>query len=524
MNGGQALIHSLHRQGVRVVFGLPGAGQYEAVDALYDFPDIQYISTRHEQAVSYMADGYARVTGKPGVGIVVEGPGFFNTTAGLATAFAASSPVLIITGNCHHSSDTGLAGFDGLACHRQYAKWAGRANTPAEIPGIVNEAFRQLQTGRRRPVIVEIAPRTFAAQEDVTLLEAETFPPTGGDPDALAQAALLLANAKRPLIWVGGGANVSGAAEPVRLLAEHLKATVVSSRSGKGVLSDRHPLSLGMANLAFAPLKTWIDNRDVILAVGLGDGFSARPDHQEVIRIDIDPGEISRSARSDVSVVGDARSCMETLLRLLTADTPPRPNYPEQVHQINQERFGTEEQLQPQADFMRAIRAAIPDDGILIPGMNQMGYYSRNYYPVFSPRAYLTATSHITLGFAYPVALGAKLGQPDKVVVSVSGDGGFLYNAQELATAMQYSVNVVAVVFNDNAYGNVLRSQLNQFGGRVIGTRLRNPSFAQLGEAFGARSFLAQTAEQLETALREAIAAGTPALIEVPVGAMERKY
>lgn len=524
MNGGQALIQSLHRHGVRVVFGLPGAGQYEAVDALYDFPDIQYISTRHEQAVSYMADGYARVTGKPGVGIVVEGAGFFNTTAGLATAFAASSPVLIITGNRHHTSDAGLAGFDGLACHRQYAKWAGRANTPAEIPAIVNEAFRQLQTGRRRPVIVEIAPTTFAAKEEVSLLEVPTYPPTGGDPDVLAQAAHLLANAQRPLIWAGGGANSSGAGEAVRALAEHLKATVVSSKSGKGVVSDHHPLSLGMVNLAFQPLKAWVDSRDVILVVGLGGGFNAQSGHQKIIRIDIDPGEISRSNPSDVRVLGDAKVCVEELLRLVTATTQPRPNYPEQVHQINRQRFGPEEQLQPQADFMRAIRAAIPDDGILAQGMNQMGYYSRNYYPVFSPNAYLTATSQSTLGLAYPIALGAKLGQPGRAVVSLSGDGGFLYNAQELATAMQYGINVVAIVFNDNAYGNVLRSQLVNFGGRVIGTRLRNPSFVQLGEAFGARSVLAESADQLETAVREAIAAETPALIEVPVGAMERKY
>jgi acetolactate synthase-1/2/3 large subunit len=191
---------------------------------------------------------------------------------------------------------------------------------------------------------------------------------------------------------------------------------------------------------------------------------------------------------------------------------------------VKAERFSPAHQLEPQASLMRAIRAALPDDGVLVPGMTQLGYYSRNFYPVYQPRTYLTPSSYGTLGFAFPVALGAKVGRPDRAVVAVSGDGGFLYNSQELATAVQYGINVVVVVFNDNAYGNVLRAQMEEFDGRVLGTQLHNPDFVRLAEAYGVRGVRAEGATQLEVALREALASDAPTLIEVPVGMMERRY
>jgi acetolactate synthase-1/2/3 large subunit len=524
MNGGQALIRSLYREGVRILFGLPGAGQYEAIDAISGQPEMRYITTRHEQAVGYMADGYARASGQPGVGLVVQGPGFYNTTAALATAFAVSSPVLMITGTHHRAHDATLPDYDGLAYHRQYAKWAGRANTPGEIPGMVHEAFRQLKTGRKRPVVVEVASAALAGHGEVELLPPEKHPLPAGDAEQLAEAARILAGTRHPLIWAGGGAIQSGASLVLQALAEYLQAPVVTTRSGKGALSDRHPLSLGMAELGYRPLKEWIDRRDVILAVGTGRGFGDRLDRQRVIRIDIDPAEISRARHHTCGVAGDARLCLEKLYRLVSAMTPIRPDCADEVRALNAARFGPEEQLQPQADFMRAIRNAIPDDGILISDMNQMGYYSRNYYPVYTPGTFLTVSSHGTLGCAYPIALGAKLAQPGRAVVPVLGDGGFLYNAQEMATAVQYGIGVVGVVFNDNAYGNVLRAQMEQFNGRVIGTRLHNPDFTQLAGAFGMQGIRVESAEALERALREALDNDAPALIEVPVGMMQRRY
>ena len=522
MNGGEALIKSLHLNGVRVVFGLPGAGQYEAIDAIYKQEGMQYIATRNEQAISYMADGYARVSGHPGVGLAVEGPGFFNTTAGLATAFAQSSPVLLITGDHHGVSTPGRPRHDSLGEYGAYAKWAARAESPADIPGVIREAFRQLNTPRKRPVILEIGPDVFRAKEEVHLLDAESFTPAAGDNDQLERTAGILAEAERPLIWVGAGA--SEGAPLIRKIAEHLGSPVVSSRSGKGILSARHPLSLGMFEARFKPLKDRVDECDVILAVGTATDMSGRLASQTVIRIDDDPDEIGLEGAYTHGVLGDATLSLEILFDQLAARSKLRPAITEDIQAINTHRFGPEEQLQPQGAFMDAMRATIPDDGILVGGMNQMGYYSRNYYHSYAPRGYQTSSHHGTLGSVFPVGIGLKIARPERAVVVVSGDGGILYNLQELATAVKYGVNVVTVVFNDNAYGNVWRAQVEEFDGRVIGTELHNPDFVRLAEAYGARGVLAEDAAQLESAVQEAVSADTPTLIEVPVDPWERRY
>ncbi len=522
MNGGEALVRSLHAHGVEVVFGLPGAGQYEAIDAIYQQEGMRYITTRNEQAISYMADGYARVSGKPGVGIAVEGPGFFNTTAGLATAFAQSSPVLLITGDHHGVTVPGRPRHDSLNDYGAYSKWAARANSPAEIPGLVREAFRQLNTPRKRPVILEVGPDVFRAEEEVRLVEAESFSPVAGDAGQLEHAARLLAEAKRPLVWVGAGA--SEGAPLVRKIAEHLGSPVVSSRSGKGILPARHPLSLGMFEARFKPLKDRVDECDVILAVGTATDMSGRLATQTVIRIDDDPDEIGLDGAHTLGIAGDAALSLDVLHNRLTGLSDPQPNVTEDIQAINTHRFGPAEQLQPQGAFMDALRTAIPDEGILVGGMNQMGYYSRNYYHCQSPRGYQTSSHHGTLGSVFPVGIGLQIGRPDRPVVVVSGDGGILYNLQELATAMKYGVNLVTVVFNDNAYGNVWRAQVEEFDGHVIGTELHNPDFVKLAEAYGARGVLAEDADQLQAAVGEAVAADTPTVIEVPVEPWERRY
>lgn len=523
MNGGEALVRSLHSHGVEVVFGLPGAGQYEAIDAIYRQEGMRYITTRNEQAISYMADGYARASGRPGVGIAVEGPGFFNTTAGLATAFAQSSPVLLITGDHHGVSIPGRPRHDSLNDYGAYSKWAARADSPADIPGLVREAFRQLNTPRKRPVILEIGPDVFRAEEAVdSEEEGASYTPVAGDAGQLEHAARLLAESNRPLIWVGAGA--SEGAPLVRKIAEHLGSPVVSSRSGKGILPARHPLSLGMFEARFKPLKERVDACDVILTVGTATDMSARLDGQTVIRIDDDPGEIGRDDGHTHGILGDAALSLDVLYDNLAGLSGPRANVTEDIQAINAHRFGPEEQLQPQGAFMDAMRTAIPDDGILVGGMNQMGYYSRNYYHAQSPRGYQTPSHHGSLGSVFPVGIGLKIGRPDRAVVVVSGDGGILYNLQELATAVQYGVHLITVVFNDNAYGNVWRAQVEEFNGRVIGTELHNPDFVKLAEAYGARGVLARDAGQLETAVGEAVSAEAPTLIEVPVGPWERRY
>ena len=373
---------------------------------------------------------------------------------------------------------------------------------------------------------IEISPQVFAAREEVQFVEPESYERPGGAPAQIERATRMLAQAKRPVLWAGGGVIRAGAAEPLQALAELLQAPVVTTRQGKGAISDRHPLCLGLAELRYAPLRRWLEGRDLILAVGTHHDFSGYS--QAVIQVDIDETQIGR-AEHVCGIVGDARVVLESLYEAVLATTPARPSVAaswkvQAVRAMRAARFDPALQLQPQWDLMQAIRGAMPDDGILVQGMTQMGYYSRNYYPVYAPGAYLTSSSHITLGCAYPLALGAKVAQPTRAVVALSGDGGFLYNSQELATAVQYGIHAVVIVFNDNAYGNVLRAQIEQFDGHVIGTRLHNPDFVQLARTYGARGVLAQDAAQLGAALSEALAIEAPTLIEVPVGMMERQY
>ena len=515
MTGGQALAKSLHREGIRVVFGLPGAGQYEAIDGIYEEPGIRYFTTRHEQATTHMADGYARVSGNIAAALVVPGAGVFNASTGIATAHAVSSPILVVTGR--HDQDTS----GEMPSIQQITKWAARATNPADVPAIVHEAFYHLKTGRPRPVYLEVPHEVLAAEAEVQLLEPKSYAPPVGEPERIAEAARLLAAAQRPAIWAGTGVQRSGASEALQALAEHLQAPVVTGRESKGVISNRHPLSLGMGELRFDPLRKWLAQREVILAVGTSR-FREGDDKQQLIRIDIDDAVIKRTDHNCVGILGDARCCLEAIYRIVSSTTPARPSCAEEVRTINTARFDPTIQLQPQWGFMQAIRAAIPDDGIFIQGMNQIGYYSRSYYPVYEPRSYLISAGN--LGVAFPVALGAKIAKPDKAVVVASGDGGFLYNSQELATAVQYGINVVVIVFNDNAYGNVLRAQIEQFDGHVLGTELYNPDFVKLAEAYGVHGVRVHDAGGLESALRDALAADAPRVIEVPVGKMDREY
>ncbi len=527
MNGGEALVRSLAAEGLRVVFGVPGAGQYEAIDALYMTPSIRYIAVRHEQAASYMADGYARAGGEVAAALVVEGPGLFNAMSGVATAYATSSPILVVTGG-HHHRKKGLE-LNEEAWLGPLTKWVGRAESPAEIPGLVQEAFQQLRSGRPRPVGLEVPPSVFAATADVSLVQPADGSPVSADldPRAVQRAAELLVSARRPVIWAGGGVMRAKAATLVAELADYLQIPVVTTRQGKGTISERHPLSLGMAEMRFQPLRSWLAGRDLILAVGTSHYASG--EGQQVIRIDVDESEFEADS-DQLAIHGDAYPAMMALNQAVAAAGPSRVDKAEavqaEVAAINGARFDPSAQLQPQWGFMEAIHAALPDDGLVIQGMNQMGYYSRNYFRPRAPHAYLTSSSHGTLGCAYPIALGAKVACPDRVVVSLSGDGGFLYNVHELSTAVQYGIDAVAIVFNDNAYGNVLRAQMEEFDGHVLGTRLHNPDFVALAQSFGAHGVRAEDASALQTALEEAVAGrnGKPTLIEVPVGMLDREF
>ena len=529
MTGGQALVASLVRQGIDTIFGLPGVQLDGAFDALYhaqESGDMRVIHPRHEQTTAYMADGYARTTGLIGTCLVVPGPGLLNTTAALSTAYACNSPVLCVTGQIQ--SD--LIGFGRGMLHeipnqlqmiRSVTKHAERAIKPAEIPGLVDRAVRELWAGRVRPVEVEIPPDTLLAQSEVELLTpAPERERPSGDPDTLEEAARLLGNAERPMIFSGGGVLGSEAWGELQALAEMLEAPVAMSPNGRGALSDRHHLAQNSLGA-----KALIDDADVILCVGTRMiepatyPWGLKPG-RTVIHMDIDPEEVGRNYDVTVGIVADARAGLAALSERVAEHNRSRTSREEELTAVKQAARAKLDAIQPQASFARVIREELPDDGILVSEMTQIGYWSNIGFPVFQPRTYLTPGYQGTLGWGFPTSLGVKAGNPDKVVVSVNGDGGFGFALNELATMAKHQIGTIAIVFNDNAYGNVQRIQQVAFEGRTIASDLHNPDYVKLAESFGVTGRRAESPEALQTALRASIKADEPTLIEVPVEQM----
>ena len=525
MTGGEVLVQSLYREGIRVVFGLPGVQLYGVMAALRDEPRIRFITTRHEQATSYMADGYARAGGDVGTGLVVPGPGLLNSTAGLSTAYSASSPVLMLSGQIPREQIGKNVGLlhevnDQQDCIAPITKWRRRVLQVAEIPAAVREAFTQLRTGRPRPVELEMPPETMEEEGDADLLPATEAGRAAAPAGDVARAVEILLAAKNPIIYAGGGANLSGAYEALRAVAEHLQAGVASSPEGKGAVGDLSDLSLGAAFWRDSPLRAAIHAADVVLVVGSRLALVTFAAGQRIVQIDVDPEEIGRNHQNTVGLVGDARRTLEALLEKLRAAAAPRPSRKAEREALRAEITAIMTQ-EPQTSILRSLRSGCPEDTILIAGMTQIGYYSRPFWPTYSPRTYITSSYSGNLGYEYPVALGAKVARPEKPVVAVIGDGGFLFNAQELATAVQHKINVVAVVFNDNAYGNVARDLDEDWGGN-FGAALHNPDFMKLADAYGVHGMRAKEPTDVGRLVKEAVRLERPVLIEVPVGRMPR--
>ncbi len=526
MTGGQALVASLKREGVRTVFGIPGIQLDWAFDALHGEREaIRVVHPRHEQAAAYMADGFARTTGEIGAYIVVPGPGVLNSTAALSTAYSCNSRVLCLTGQIQSDLIGVGRGVlhevpDQLGILRHLTKWAARGMTPAEIPGIVHEAFRQLRSGRPRPVAIEVPPDVLQRTGQVRL--GEPLPPdtTAGDPDLLERAAEALGKAERPLIFSGGGVLAAGAWDALRQVAELLEAPVVMTGNGRGALDMRHPL--GQNPLALAEL---LPNADAVLAVGTRTVHFANmplrvPSGCPLIRIDADGSQLHRGLTPSVGIVGDAKLALEALAERIGRHNRRRPSRRDESEAVKR---GLDEELRgahPQADFGLALREEAPDDAIYVGESTQVGYWATYGLPIYHPRSYLTSGYQGTLGYGFPTALGAQVGNPDRRVISINGDGGFQFGLQELATAVQHRIPLVTVVFDDSAFGNVRRIQELQFGGRTIASDLANPSFARVAEAFGMQGLRADGPAGLRSALRDALGHDGPTLIEVPVGPM----
>lgn len=525
MTGGQALVAALIENDIDTIFALPGVQLDGAFDALYDQTDkIRVIHPRHEQAAAYMADGYARTTGKPGVCLVVPGPGLLNATAALSTAYACNSPVVCVTGQIQSDLIEFGRGLlheipNQLGMVRSVTKHAERAITPEEIPGLVDRAFTELRAGRVRPVEIEMPPDTLFATGEVRVLPGAELPERfAGDPELIQQAAESLAGAQKPLIWSGGGVLGAEAWDELREVASILQAPVVMTSNGKGAVSDRDPLAQNI--IAGIDL---VKDADVIFAVGTrfvdpSTAIWKLPAGRTVIQMDIDAEEIGRNYPVAVGIEADAKAGLAALAQELKRLNVSRPSRAEELTALKEAVARRTRAVGPQADYAMAIRDALPDDAYVLSEMTQVGYWSNMAFPVYEPRTYITPGYQGTLGWGFPTALGVKVAHPDKPVVSINGDGGFGFCLNELSTMAKHNIGAIIIVFTDDAFGNVQRIQREQFNGRTIASDLLNPDFMQLAEAFGVTGRTATTPDELRAAITDSIAADEPTLIAVPIG------
>jgi acetolactate synthase-1/2/3 large subunit len=533
MSGGQALAQSLAREGVEVVFGIPGIQMYGALAALRDQSGIRMITPRHEQATTFMADGYARASGKPGVALVVPGCGLLNASSGLSTAYSRSSPVLLIAAQVPR----GQIGRNLGAVHevldqqdtvRNLTKWRGRALRPREIPYAVSEAFRQMRSGRPRPVLIELPPEAGVEQEEVQLRNPASVSAIVPNPDQLLQAARVIAQAHLPLIYAGGGVARSDGEEALVRLAEATNIPVITSSGGKGTIPDSHPLCYGSC---FSPrgerqemnqLFEVMQSSDVV--IGIGARFSLGNPAGEastLVNINIDDTELTRLQANTMPLHGDARATMDALLpRLIEANAGDRPS---PVAAVTAARrliaYYDIRHQEPQFPVLEAMEKGIPGDAFIVWDVTQFGYYARTHYPVNHPKTYIDSGYSFNLGFGFPTALGAKVARPDRPVICMAGDGGFMFNSSELSTAVKYGINVVTVVFRNDSYGNVAKDMDEFFGGSYE-THLHNPDFVLFAESFGAVGMRAKDPLELEKLIPRALALNAPVVIDVPFGDM----
>lgn len=521
LTGGEAIVSGLKAHGVDTVFGLPGAQVYGLFDAFHQ-ARLNVIGARHEQACGYMAFGYARASGRPGVFSVVPGPGILNASAAMLTAFGCNEPVMCLTGQVPTDYLGKGRGHlhempDQLATLRSFVKWAERIDYPANAPTKMARGFQEMMSGRRGPVALEMPWDVFTQRaETAAATTLEPFAAPSPDPDRIKAAAALIKAAKAPMIFVGAGAMDAG--DDILALAEMIDAPVVAFRSGRGIVSNAHELGLTMA----AAYNLW-PQTDLMIGVGsrmeLPTTFRwpFRPEGLKSIRIDIDPVEFRRLT-VDAPIVADAAEGTRALVAAVSkAGYTKTSGRRETIRNASAKAQKDIQAIQPQMAYLDILRDVLPENAIVTDELSQVGFTSWFGFPVYQPRTFVTSGYQGTLGSGFPTALGAKVAQPDRPVVAITGDGGFMFAVQELATAVQFKIGVVTLVFNNNAYGNVRRDQLQVFDGRVVAADLVNPDFVKLAESFGVGAIRVTSPAEFKPALERALADGGPYLIAIDV-------
>jgi len=524
--GGEWVVDALRAEGVRHVFGIPGVHNLAIYDALLRQSAIMHVLARHEAGAAFMADGYARASGAPGVVVVTTGPGATNALTPLVESYAGSIPVLVVMSDVASQ----LVGRDvgalhevpnQIECFKPVTRWAEAVTEAGAIPTTVHGAFDLLRTGRPGPIAISIPNDFLAARFDAALRSGGHGRRPPCHVDAIQEAVRLLAGASRPLLIAGGGVIAAGAEAELSLLARRLGAPVITTVMGRGAVSERDPLWHGVLPNSRAT-EAVIRAADVILAVGcrfahrstqgLLLNLSFDPS-QTLIHLDLDPTVIGRLFKPQLPIVGDAKDGLARLLQGLGQGTAPTGwdhGWREGLRPAASPRYTAEI-----ARLIETLRTALPDDAIVVNDQTGINYWMEWRFPVLMPRTFLYPVGSATLGYGVPAAIGAKIACPDRPVLCVVGDGGFMYSVNELATAVKYRLPVVFLVMNDDRYGAIKWLQQTLFEGRWGETDLANPDFPALARAFGARGERVAGVDTLGAAIKTALAADGPTLLEL---------
>src|SRR5262245_12754621 len=527
--GAQLLVERLKAHGVDTIFGVPGIHNLAIYDALVDERSLRSVTSRDERGAGHMADGYARASGRPGVCLTVPGPGVTNALTAIGEAYADSSPVLWLasqlpSGTVTHDREDFHQLRNSEAVLSAVTQWGMRPRSAEEIGRAVDEAFRRLEAGRPRPCYLDLPKDLLSATVDATIAghhdDANPEPSNllpSADIDRVVEA---MKSARCPVMLIGGGAWKAGV--PLQWIAERLSIPVIMTSSGKGIVPEDHPLSLGDGWMAHQLGREALEQADFILAVGVRFGplttsWWTRQIGGRVVHVDIDPAEIGKHIAVDIGIVGDAKQVAEALaIRCRNEDGGINTPWLDAVELRARRRAVIRDRAPDAMATLEGLRRVLPDEALLFNDINGVACWGAGAFICRRPRTFHYPIGYGCLGFALPAAIGAKLARPQQPVVALCGDGGFLFSGHELATAVHEQVAVIAVVFNDHAYGTIKADQGYRYPGRSLGGDLRSPDFVRYAEAFGVRACRVDSVRKVPDAVAAALDQEGPSLIEAP--------
>ncbi len=525
MSGARAIVECMRLEGVEHVFCVPGESYLPLMDSIYETDSIKLISTRHEGGAAFMVEAYGKATRKPGVAMATRAVGGANLAIGIHTAYQDSTPMVVFLGQVH-SKFRGREGFQEVDLDRFFghiAKWAVEIKDVERIPELVQRAFRIAKSGRPGPVVIALPEDVLVAEAEMSFGPVTPVPTPRPGAKEIASVQQLLEQSERPLILAGGGVIAADGEQSLRKLAERFGIPVMSSFRRHDVFPNDHALYVGHSGLGtFAPVLDTLRQADLVLAIGTRlsevttQDYSILNPEQKLIHIDIDVATLGKVYSPHVGIVADAKEALDALLTMkLDRSWTVWASERHEIYKHAGDRVDTEkEHTIDNGEIIRILQEILPEDSIITNDAGNFAGWLHNFYSFTSPKTYIGPTSG-AMGYGLPAAIGVKLAKPDKTVVSLSGDGGFMMTIQELETAVRYNIPVIALVFNNSMYGTIRMHQEMHYPERVIGTELSHTNFSALGVALGAQSFSVTTHKEFKDTLKYALASKRVTIIEI---------